>query len=222
ADTVVRTPQRMNVCAAVRVPALGCALLLAGGCTTSAQPPEAYLRLHGTMPASTQRFAVCNQVDCETTAVVELNDDDWHEISALFSPAPTNAQDERNRIANALALMEKKIGIQAGTSRDRGRTAGAYRSDGQLDCIAETGNSTLYLLLLQQRGLLHRHRVVYPAHRGLLQGHLPHNTAVIEERATGTDYAVDSYFHDNGTQPVIVPIDTWLDGYEPAPVARAR
>lgn len=201
---------------------MGCALLLVGGCATSTQPPEDYLRLHGTVPASTQRFAVCDQADCETTAVVELDDTDWHEISALFNPAPTDAQDERDRIATAIALMEQKIGVQAGTASDRGGSEGAYRSDRQLDCIAETGNSTLYLLLLQKRDLLHWHRVAYPAHRGLLQGHLPHNTAVIEERTTGSGYAVDSYFHGNGIRPEIVSIDAWLDGYEPAQVTPAR
>jgi hypothetical protein len=81
--------------------------------------------------------------------------------------------------------------------------------------VAETTNTTVYLLLLQQRGLIRRHRVEYPKHRGLLQLQAPHNTAVITDRTSGEAFAVDSYFHANGAAPEIVPVETWEAGFSP-------
>ena len=44
---------------------------------------------------------------------------------------------------------------------------------------------------------------------------LPHNTAVIIEKISGDEFVVDSWFFDNGTPPVIVPLESWLAGYDP-------
>ena len=44
---------------------------------------------------------------------------------------------------------------------------------------------------------------------------MPHTTAVIEDIGTGTRYAVDSWFFDNGIPPAIVELSAWKKGWGP-------
>ena len=64
-------------------------------------------------------------------------------------------------------------------------------------------------------GLLQWHEVGYPRHRGLLNLKFPHNTAVLIDRRTKQSFAVDSWFYANGEAPEIVPIENWMQGYDP-------
>lgn len=111
--------------------------------------------------------------------------------------------------------MERLAGGQAGTWDDQPAGQGVFRPTRQLDCVAETNNTTAYLLLLEHQGLLLRHTTGYPEHRGLMQLLAPHNTAVLKENETDRRFAIDTYFHANGQPPEVVPLDIWLDGYEP-------
>jgi hypothetical protein len=84
-----------------------------------------------------------------------------------------------------------------------------------LSCISESLNTTVFLQLFQRQQLLRRHRVRYPAHRGVLDLEKPHNTAVVEQNDNGKLYAVDSRFRANGGDAVVVPLAKWQDGYDP-------
>jgi hypothetical protein len=59
------------------------------------------------------------------------------------------------------------------------------------------------------------HTVEDRATRGYFIFGYPHTTAVIKEKESGKQYAVDSWFFDNGKPPVIVPLETWKDGWKP-------
>jgi hypothetical protein len=184
-------------------------------CTTSTQPPEAYLRLYGTGSLPTQRFAVCNLSGCEETTVVTLSNTDWALIDDIFSPPAQNGSEERRYIARAMAQFEQTVAVTAGTGDDQAGQQGMFRGTRQHNFVAETNNTTLYLILLQERSLLQWHAPRYPQHRGFMHGQLPHNTAVMEDVKTGERYAVDSYFHVNGMAPEIVPVSEWVAGFKP-------
>jgi hypothetical protein len=164
------------------------------------------------------QFTICNLPGCEETTAVTLSDTDWVRISSIFSPGIPDGEQERVRIATAIALFEQLVAGQAGTGDDQAGPKGMFRGTRQLDCVAETTNTTAYLLLLHQRGLMLYHAPRYPQHRGFMHGKLPHNTAVIEDMQTGERYAVDAYFHGNGVAPEIVPLQEWVDGYKPGTV----
>lgn len=106
-----------------------------------------------------------------------------------------------------------------GTWRDKGGTFNG--GEGQMDCIDESINTTLYLTMLQKFGLMRLHRVEDRATRGWFLAGWPHTTAVISEiamnRENGTYrlWAVDSWFLDNGEPPFILPLETWKAGWEP-------
>lgn len=123
---------------------------------------------------------------------------------------------ERERIKTAIGLFEQKVGAKTGTSVDIHGTffkTGKY----QLDCVDESTNTTVYLSLLQQKGLIRFHRVEGPSVRLPLihAGRWPHQTAVITELNTSEFFAVDSWFHDNGAPAEIISLKEWKEGWKP-------
>jgi hypothetical protein len=167
-----------------------------------------------------ETLQVCHGSNCRLETTVRLDASDWNRVRALFEPAASTAVEERQRIANAIGLMEQLVAPQAGTAKDVGRNLAVVDQSGQLDCVDEAVNSSTYLHLIDAAGLLRFHAVETPAHRGGVI--LAHNTAVMRDLATGRRYAVDSWFYDNGSPAVVLPLQTWLNGWEPgdsAPLA---
>jgi hypothetical protein len=115
----------------------------------------------------------------------------------------------------AIALIEFIVGDLAGTSEEKGGDLAGLGLPGQQDCIDESVNTSLYLTLLENIGLMRFHTVEDRVTRGYFIFGYPHTTAVIRETKSGQEYVVDSWFFDNGKPPVIIPLDTWKDGWEP-------
>jgi hypothetical protein len=72
-------------------------------------------------------------------------------------------------------------------------------------------------LALKNHNFIHFHDVLSPTGRFPVfhGGRWPHQTAVIQEVDTKNSYAVDSWFHDNGHPPEIVPLKQWKKGWKP-------
>ncbi|MGD8742597.1 MAG: hypothetical protein PVH46_04175 [Granulosicoccaceae bacterium] len=111
--------------------------------------------------------------------------------------------------------MEQIIGEKTGTDIDRAGTFEHLGEEGQLDCIDESTNTTFYLMMLVNDGLIRWHSVEDRSSRGFFLRGWPHTTAVIRDRHSDTQYAVDSWFLDNGKPPYIIPLEKWEDGWEP-------
>ena len=204
----------MKLCRWVQVGVVSASILLSS-CASPRQQPERYLFIYDAVPVSPSRFVVCNQVSCDESTSVHLSGNNWLDIQRLFEPPAADSESERTQISRAIATMEQLVGDQAGTHDDQARNGGTFRGTRQLDCVAEATNTTIYLLLMKKKNLLHWHSVGHPQHRGLLNLEFPHNTAVLLEKDSNRIFAVDSYFHANGQPPEIVPLAVWLDGYDP-------
>jgi hypothetical protein len=180
--------------------------------------PVADTSVHGDIISTPtpSRYSVCFDHSCTSVVIDSLSDAEWRQVAApLRNPASSAAQ-ERAAIARSMALFETIIGRHTGTTMDRGRNIAGFGQPGQLDCIDESTNTTTYLRLLERDGLLRFHRVAERATRfGLFVG-MPHSTAVIEEFDSGSHYAVDSWFRDNGQLPHIVRLEDWRSGLDPA------
>lgn len=164
-------------------------------------------------------FDICTGGGCAEIKHVSLGYEEWRNITAIFSSAAsmannaTGAEQERNQIAAAIGALEKIIGAKTGTSAD---LAGTFHSiQGQLDCNDEAINSTTYMRLMRQNGLIKLHEIEDMRTRNFFFSGWPHSTAVIHEIATGERYAVDSWFYDNGYPATIVPFVLWKSGYIP-------
>lgn len=154
---------------------------------------------------SPQAFSVCFAHGCRQVLPLFLDKPGWHKIQQIFQPTPTNASEERLRIAKAIAHLETLIGHMSKTSHDKGGTfSGIWSTTPQMDCIDESTNTMTYLTMLKQDGLLSWHEVVDRATRGYFVFGWPHTSAVILDIADGKKYAVDSWFYDNGIAPEII------------------
>ncbi|MFW5450729.1 MAG: hypothetical protein ACKE9I_03930 [Methylophagaceae bacterium] len=158
-------------------------------------------------------YSICHGHTCNKFAFISLRHTQWKTIEALFIPNAIEPQQEREQIKRAIALLEKLTGEQAGTDRDRAQNFTDQGLNGQLDCIDEATNSTVYLRLLFDSGLLKFHRQASRTSRGGLIS--PHNTATIIENSSNIRYAVDSWFGDNGQNPAIIPLNLWQSGWKP-------
>jgi len=153
-------------------------------------------------------FDSCIDFHCDATRTVRLDAGHWQTVRALFA-GETSPAGEREQIRQAIALLEREVGVIIGTWSDLARN---IRGDGrQLDCISESKNTTTYLQLLFNDGLLRWHdiderQVRYPL---IFDTHW---TAVVLDRNSGQRYAVDSWFLDNGEPPYIQPLEDWLSG----------
>lgn len=190
------------------------AVLLLAACV-STRSYESYLAQKGIDIPVPERFAHCRGYGCKYADYISLTDKEWRTIKKSFKKVK-DADGERKALKPAIAAFEKTVGAKTGTAEDKGGTyvkLGAY----QHDCVDESTNTTIYLALLQQKGLLKFHDVLMPQSRmPVLSGRLgPHQTAVIMDRETGAAWAVDSWFHDNGNPPEIVEEDKWFLGWRP-------
>ncbi|PHS68868.1 MAG: hypothetical protein COB23_08110 [Methylophaga sp.] len=162
---------------------------------------------------SPNHYSVCHGHTCNKFAFISLSAQQWQSVTHLFSPVAKNAQQERQQIQLAIALLETLTGEQSNTNRDRAENYVSEGLDGQLDCIDEATNSTVYLRILYDAGLLNFHQQASRTSRGGLLS--PHNTATIIDKDSGHRYAVDSWFGDNGEPPAIVPLPQWKKGWKP-------
>jgi hypothetical protein len=169
-------------------------------------------------------FDICEGGGCAEVKHVSLNYEEWQRVTVIFSGINTasDAKQERSLIAEAIGELEKIIGAKTGTTTDRAGTFGNSNYSGQLDCNDEAINSTTYMRLMRQNGLIKLHEVEDMRTRNFFFSGWPHSTAVIHEITSGDRYAVDSWFYDNGFPATIVPFAQWKSGYIPpdSPVAK--
>lgn len=161
-------------------------------------------------------FNVCHGNGCAELSEVRLSPAQWQDVRAAFAPPPANAAEERERVAQAIGLLERLTGVMVGTTDDQPGTFAGLGSPGQMDCIDESTNTTIYLRMLQKDGLLRHHTVDDRSTRGFFLFGWPHTSAVMRESASNRLYAVDSWFGRNGDSAYVVPLDEWIRGWRPA------
>ena len=159
-------------------------------------------------PTGVPEFSVCYNYGCKHLEWVSLTSAEWNEVLAVFATAADSAQQERQQIRQAIALMEQFVGRHTPTYRDRGRNPPTDDWPGQMDCIDESVNTTSYLQLFETYGGLRWHRVSGRVARAPYFFDL-HWAGQLVERATQQHYAVDSWFLDNGGLPYIQPLEKW-------------
>ncbi len=185
-------------------------------CAQTELSPQTYLAHKGLGVQTQTAFQQCHGYGCKFIKTVSLTSGEWERLEALFQPAPETPEAERALLSRAIGLFEELVGPKTNTAHD---IAGTFRKlgDTQLDCVDESTNTTVYLSVMKQRGLIHFHDIAPPMMRLPLinAGHWPHQTAVLRETKTSAPYAVDSWFRNNGAPADIVPLKQWKDGWKP-------
>ena len=160
-------------------------------------------------------FSVCHGHTCRYISRTSLDDDEWKTVTDLFNIPSSSPADERERVRVAVARLETLIGTKVGTSNDKAENFEGIGESGQMDCVDESTNTSVYLTMLQNARVLRWHAVDHRVSRGLLGLQAPHFTAVLREKHNNKRYAVDSWFLDNGEPPYIVPLSLWKKGWKP-------
>jgi hypothetical protein len=164
---------------------------------------------------NTAHFSICHGGGCAHVADTAMSEVEWLQAAAVCQPRPEDAESERGCIANIVGALEKVVGAKTGTDTDRGGTFGNSAYSGQMDCNDEAINTTTYLRLMQQHGLIQFHDVLDIKRRGFFLNRWQHTTAAIRDMQDGHIYAVDAWFYDNGVPAVIVPFELWKTGWKP-------
>lgn len=196
--------------------------LLLSGCGKQLYPSlHYYMQDKQLPPVTTENFPHCQGYGCPGYKNVVLNKRDWAIIEKAYGKKAKNAAEEREKAAQAIGAFERVVGPLTGTDVDVKGTFTAMGAgkmgQGQLDCVDESTNSTIYLMLLKQKGLLNFHEIEQPQVRWpILSGRgWMHQTAVLTEKETGEQYAIDSWFEDNGAPAHVVPLERWRNGWHP-------
>lgn len=198
------------------------ALLLGALCNLTACAPHLYNSLPSYMASkqliqpTPELFPHCQNYGCALVKNVKLNKHDWKKIDKAFGKKAKNAKAEREKIAKVIPVFEQIVGKITQTDQDKAGTF-IQTGDGQIDCVDESTNTTVYLMLLAQKGLIKFHTIEQPQVRyPIVSGRgWMHQTAVVQENEGGAEYAIDSWFGDNGQPIHIVPISDWLNGWHP-------
>ena len=154
-------------------------------------------------------FFTCYGYGCKYTARIALTEEEWRDVRAKFNPPPADAPAERRQVAEAVALLELLVGLRTGTSVRQENSRLNYGDPTQLDCIDDSINTWTYSTMLAHDGLLRYHTVAGLAHRGSLLTLDFSNTAVLVEKGTGQQFAVDPWLVDAGVPPPIYPLAVW-------------
>jgi hypothetical protein len=160
-------------------------------------------------------YSICFHNTCKDIANLSLSDEQWQQITSVFSPAAISPEQERTQIKLAIALFEQFSGQQSPSYLDRAKNDLSGGAHGQLDCIDEATNTSVYLRIIDQANLLQFHQQASRITRGIFSGNPPHTTATIIDRQSGERFAVDAWFEANGQPPHIVSLEQWKQGWKP-------
>ncbi len=165
------------------------------------------------LTAQADEVGICYNYGCAVRARIEIDDSALRSARQLLSRAD-DAAGERAAISRVIGLFETVAGQQTPTWADKGGNVNDDGVNGRMDCIDESTNATTYLRLLESHGWLRHHRVLEPVKRAPYWINV-HWAAHIAEKQTGREFAVDSWFFDNGRPAAIFRLDDWLDGAHP-------
>ncbi len=152
-------------------------------------------------------FVQCFDFGCKTTQQIEFAPEQWDEVRAVFESGVVDNTTEKQAIRRAVALMERISGELSGTYLDKGGNWPGEDIPRQMDCIDESTNTYQYLSALQELDLLRWHHVDLKQRR--MVWFAVHWTASIREIDSGEQFAVDSWYRDNGELPYLQPISDW-------------
>jgi len=204
--------------------------LLAAAALVSCRSPDnihlsdAFLTQYATRDPTYDDFYECHGFGCTVVTHIGLSDAEWRQARAIFEPPPADPREERQRIAEAMALLQRDAGLRSGTFVHQWTRTGPRihanpgHDPSQLDCIDEAVNTWTYLTMLAHAGALRFHTVEKLAYAGgLFEFRVPvRNTAVIRSIQSAEYFVVDPTLVDEGDPPPIFPLAIWAGAWPPA------
>lgn len=137
------------------------------------------IMLLGRPAHSLEVIELCFNYGCSETVSVLFSDQELARVGSRFADV-SDAADERDRMAHALADLYRIAGEQSPILSDRGGNYADAGVEGRMDCIDHSTNTTRFLELMSSREWLRHHEVREPSRRSRII--FQHFSALVEER----------------------------------------
>ncbi len=165
-----------------------------------------------TSPPTAETMTVCYGFVCRRRIELDFTAADRKALAQIIAAGKASAIAERAAIQKAVMWFDRKVGPTLGTTTRVARADIRSGADAKnFDCWDSTRNVSSLLLVLQEWGLLKHHTVGNPRYRGnILAMQLPHNTAVIVEKQSRMEWAVDMWTTRYLQPPDVMLVEQWL------------
>jgi hypothetical protein len=163
-------------------------------------------------PPSASSMTVCYGFVCRRREILDFTAADRAALTQIMNAGRASAAAERAAVQKVVTWFDRRMGPIIGTDKRVAKADFRYFDDKHnYDCWDTTRNTTSLLLVLQQWNLLKHHVVGDPHYRGnTLVLQTPHNTAVLVERATNVEWAVDLWPRGYLQPPDVMPVTKWV------------
>ena len=164
------------------------------------------------LPPTASRMTICYGFVCRLRHILDFTPGDRRALTDLLNKGKASAEAERKAVQLAVHWLDRRMGPILGTTKRVARADFRHRDDDHnYDCYDTTRNAVSLLLVLREWGMLRHHTISDPEYRGRwLVGQTPHNTAVLKDRKTGTDWVVDLWTKAYGELPEVMTVEKWL------------
>jgi hypothetical protein len=193
---------------------LGSMLIAAASPLHAAELSAAQSQLYTSVsiyPPSASAMTVCYGFVCRRREILNFSAGDRAALTQIMASGHGSAAAERAAAQRAVIWFDRRMGPVIGTNkRVANADVRALDDKHNYDCWDTTRNVTSLLLVLQQWGLFKFHVVGDPHYRGNpLALQLPHNTAVLVDRTTKTEWVVDMWPRGYGQPPDLMTLAQW-------------
>jgi hypothetical protein len=163
-------------------------------------------------PPSAKSMTVCYGFVCRRHEMLDFTPGDRSALTQILAAGRASAVAERAAVQKAVIWFDRRMGPVIGTDkRVANADIRAFDDKHNYDCWDTTRNTTSLLLVMQEWGLFRYHVVGDPHYRGnALVLQLPHNTAVLVERATKVEWVVDMWPKGYSQPPDIMTLAKWV------------
>jgi hypothetical protein len=185
---------------------------LPAGASELSAPQAALYSSVSIYPPSAKSMTVCYGFVCRRREILDFTPGDRSALTQILAAGRASAVAERAAVQKAVIWFDRRMGPVIGTNK---RVANAdirsFDDKHNFDCWDTTRNTTSLLLVLQEWGLFKYHVVGDPHYRGnALVLQLPHNTAVLVERATKVEWVVDMWPKGYSQPPDVMTLAKWV------------
>jgi hypothetical protein len=162
-------------------------------------------------PPSAQQMTVCYGFVCRRREMLDFTAGDHSALTHILAAGRASAAAERAAVQKAVIWFDRRLGPVIGTDKRVAKAdIRAMDDKHNFDCWDTTRNVTSLLLVLQEWRLFKYHTVGDPHYRGYTVFQLPHNTAVLVDRATKVEWVVDMWPRSYAQAPDVMTVEKWV------------
>lgn len=163
-------------------------------------------------PPSASSMTVCYGFTCRRRHIFDLSTADRAALGKIMASGRASAAAERAAVQKAVIWFDRRLGPVLGTNKRVAKADFRHRDDAHnYDCWDTTRNVTSLMLIMQNWGMFKHHSIGNPHYRGnALALQTPHNTAVLRDKATGTEWSVDMWTQAYAQPPAVMPVTQWV------------